>query len=161
MRARRFTAIELDNGDLQVSIVIEAKDRDAFFAMSPLPRTDIVLSAPEVKAVIVTAQKPPAQVAGAKPATQTVAPSGAAPGTVSGALAKDAGEAGALCDNPWFQQYVVEQTKPQGEYDSLRLAQLYMKEQCLWGALWDSDASVRYRELVTRYTAWCASKGYR
>lgn len=162
MKVRRHSAIELDNGDIQVSITIAASDRDEFFGIAPIPGTEFVIAPLVVRAAAATAQKPPAQVAQAKPPTQTVAPAGGAPGPVGGsAMSRDAQSALVLCDNPWFQQFAAESTNTTGDFDAVVCAKLFVKSRCLQGALWDSDATIRYQALVVDYTAWCAKKGYR
>ena len=160
MKVRRLQAMELENGALQVSIVIKPEDRAEFFRIAPGPGSQFRLTEVEQAAAPVVQQPPNA--AGTpfvKPPTQTIAPAGKEQGSVG--TPREAGEARKLCDSPYFQAYAAAQLAPTGEYDARDLAQKFLLGRVLQGRIWDSEATNRYLGLVAEFKAWCDTKGYK
>lgn len=165
MIVKRLHAMELDNGDLQVSIVVRKEDRASFFALAPSPGAEIGIlttwtPTPGPEAVARSAALEQASRAD-KPPTQTIAPAGQDAAAIGPtASAKERAEARSLCDHPFFQAFAEEKLGDKRFEDSRHNAVHFIDARVLQGAIWDSEAGKRYRELVDEYKAWCTKKGY-
>lgn len=163
--------IELENGDIQFSVVVPAADRNRLFDLvARSPGDELVIASPptvrqQQKQLAAIAEAVPAAAQAvaeiaAKPPTQTVAPQGGSFGAVaSGTKSKQQKEAQALCDNPRFQQFAREMAKSDAD-DDLRHAQAFLRARVFDGAVWDSDSPRKYEELLVWYAKWGREKGY-
>lgn len=148
INVRRGQAIEQENGDLHCSLIIEREHRDAFFSIAGAPGDWLSIS--------------PYVVAG-KPPAQSVSPVGTSDGTVGpvGALVgKEAKDALALCNNPWFQQFAEARLGRTVNSDSVATARVYVGQAVLVDGKWNDTSTALYRTMIADYTDWCRLKGY-
>lgn len=162
--ATRKQFIELENGDVQFSVVVAAEDVDALISLAPLPGCRIELTRPPEAKIMPEAprNRPPLPVPSEppKPPTQTVAPAGESHSAFGPAGAREARQAFELCNNPWFQQYARAKRPDSKNPDDLEVAKGFMVSTVAPGGKWTSESVTLFQGVMKDYKAWCQAKGY-
>lgn len=157
LKVGRQNAVELDDGSLQVVIVISPRDRTAFFEVSPTPGTPFLLSADDDDDEVVLGAD--AGVSVDMPPAQSVAVAGFDSHRAMGASAEEA-RLYMLCSHPPFQSWIEEQKeRNSGGVDSVQWSiAIALREMGIKHPNEVESHAIRFVGLTREYAMWAMKR---